>query len=72
VDVTVREDDCRIGKDYGAENISWLRRLAISIVRNHTKTKGSIRSKRARGLQRTVSGGNSRRNFRWKPNALGL
>ncbi len=48
MDVTFREDDCRIGKDYGAENISWLRRLAISIVRNHTKTKGSIRSKRVR------------------------
>ncbi len=48
MDVTFREDDCRIHKDYGAENMSWLRRLAISLIKRDTTMKDTIRGKRVR------------------------
>lgn len=48
MDVTFREDECRIRKDHGGENVSWLRRLAITILKNDTTRKDSIRAKRIR------------------------
>lgn len=46
MDVTFGEDECRIHKDHGAENVSWLRRLATSILKNDATKKCSIRQKR--------------------------
>jgi predicted transposase YbfD/YdcC len=48
MDVTFREDESRIHKDYGGENVSWLRRLAVTLIKHNTKQKGSIRQKRLR------------------------
>lgn len=48
MDVTFREDESRIRKDHGGENVSWLRRLAITLLKNDTTRKGSIRAKRIR------------------------
>lgn len=48
LDVTFREDDSRIHKDHGAENVSWLRRLAVSLIKLDTTIKDSIRAKRIR------------------------
>jgi predicted transposase YbfD/YdcC len=48
MDVTFREDESRIRKDYGGENVSWLRRLAISIIKNDKTRKDSIQAKRIR------------------------
>lgn len=48
MDVTFREDESRIHKDHGGENVSWLRRLAITLLRNETTIKDSIRAKRLR------------------------
>jgi predicted transposase YbfD/YdcC len=48
MDVTFREDESRIHKDHGGENVSWLRRLAISLIKRDTTMKDSIRSKRIR------------------------
>lgn len=48
MDVTFREDESRIHKDHGGENVSWLRRLAISLVKQETSLKDSIRAKRVR------------------------
>lgn len=48
MDVTFREDESRIQKDHGGENVSWLRRLAITLIKNETFLKDSIRSKRIR------------------------
>ena len=62
MDVTFREDECRIRKDHGGENVSWLRRLATSILKNDDTIKDSIRSKRIRAgydvnyLQNVLSG----------------
>jgi len=48
MDVTFREDECRIRNDHGGENVSWLRRLATTILKNDTTRKDSIRAKRIR------------------------
>lgn len=48
MDVTFREDESRICKDHGGENVSWLRRLAITLIKNETSRKDSIRGKRIR------------------------
>lgn len=48
MDVTFREDESRIHKDHGAENFSWLRRIAISLIKRDTTIKDSIRAKRFR------------------------
>jgi predicted transposase YbfD/YdcC len=48
MDVTFREDESRIHKDYGGENVSWLRRIATSFLKRDTTIKDSVRSKRIR------------------------
>lgn len=48
MDVTFREDESRIRKDHGGENVSWLRRLAITLIKNDKTRKDSIRGKRIR------------------------
>lgn len=48
MDVTFREDESRIQKDHGGENVSWLRRLAVSLIKHNTTRKASIRQKRLR------------------------
>jgi predicted transposase YbfD/YdcC len=53
MDVTFCEDQSRIRKDHGAENVSWLRRLAISLLSNETSRKDSIRAKRIRAAYTT-------------------
>jgi hypothetical protein len=37
LDVSFGEDDCRIRKDFGAENVSRLRRIALNLLK-HEKT----------------------------------
>jgi len=48
MDVTFGEDESRIHKDHGGENVSWLRRLAISLIKQETSLTDSIRAKRVR------------------------
>ena len=45
LDVTFREDESRIRKDHGAENVSWLRKWALALLKKNTD-RGSIRGKR--------------------------
>jgi len=45
LEVAFREDDSRIRKGYGAENMATLRRLAISLLKRES-TKQSIATKR--------------------------
>lgn len=44
LDVNYREDDCRIRKDDGAENVGVIRRFCLNMARLHPK-KASMRSK---------------------------
>jgi len=40
MDVTFREDESRIQGPRGGENVSWLRCLAITLLKNETSNKG--------------------------------
>jgi len=47
LDLTFREDDCRIRKDHAPENLALIRHLALNcLYRARTRYKGSIRSHR--------------------------
>jgi predicted transposase YbfD/YdcC len=47
LDVTFREDECRIRKDHGPENFATIRRAAVALIKQDT-SKGSIKQKRKR------------------------
>jgi predicted transposase YbfD/YdcC len=46
LDVTFREDDCRIRKGNAPQNMAVLRHMALNLLRQEQSTKCSIRSKR--------------------------
>jgi predicted transposase YbfD/YdcC len=46
LDVSFREDDSRLRKDHGPENMALLRRMVASLLQNETKGKGGIACKR--------------------------
>ena len=46
LDVSFREDECRIRKDHGPENMGMLRRLALSLLKKAAFLKGGIQTKR--------------------------
>lgn len=48
LDVSFDEDHSRIRKDHGAENFAWLRRFAVSLLKNESTIKDTIRAKRMR------------------------
>jgi predicted transposase YbfD/YdcC len=47
LDMTFREDECRIRKDHGPENFASLRRAALGLIKRD-KSKGSVKKKRKR------------------------
>jgi len=49
LDVTFREDDSRVRKGHGAENLALLRKIALNLLKQETSRKASIRSKRKLG-----------------------
>jgi predicted transposase YbfD/YdcC len=46
LDVTFNEDDSRISKNHGAENMAILRRMAVSIFKQYKGDKKSVRQRR--------------------------
>jgi predicted transposase YbfD/YdcC len=48
LDITFREDDCRIRKGNGAENFAVLRHIALNLLKQEKSTKLSLRAKRKR------------------------
>jgi predicted transposase YbfD/YdcC len=48
LDVSYREDACKVRKDNGAENLSVLRRCTLNLLKADTKTKAGIKNKRAK------------------------
>ena len=46
LDVSFDEDQCRMPLDHSAENMALLRRLALSLLKQHGG-KGSVRGKRS-------------------------
>ena len=48
LDVAFREDECRVRKGDGAENLSVLRRMALNLLKQEKTHKGGIEAKRCR------------------------
>lgn len=48
LDVSYREDECKIRKDNGAENFSVIRRATLNILKGDKKTKAGIKNKRSK------------------------
>ena len=46
LDVSFREDDCRIRKGHGAENFSRLRRIALNLLKQEKSVKIGVKGKR--------------------------
>jgi predicted transposase YbfD/YdcC len=46
LDVSFREDESRLRKDHGPENLALIRRLAASVLKNETTAKSGVASKR--------------------------
>ena len=46
LDVSFGEDDCRIRKGFGAENVSRLRRIALNLLKQEKTAKCGIKAKR--------------------------
>jgi hypothetical protein len=46
LDVTFREDQCRIRDRVAAQNIALPRKIAINLVRRHQGSKASLRGRR--------------------------
>ena len=46
LDITFREDDCRIRKGNGAVNFAVLRHIALNLLRRETSAKRSLKGKR--------------------------
>ena len=48
LDVSFGEDDCRIRKGFGAENVSRLRRIALNLLKQDETANCGIKSKRSK------------------------
>jgi hypothetical protein len=45
LDVTFKEDDCRICDENAAVNFPWLRKFALGLLKNESSIKASIHRK---------------------------
>jgi predicted transposase YbfD/YdcC len=50
LDVVFGEDHSRSRPEHGAENLAWLRRMAVSLLRNDTTCERSVRQKSIKAL----------------------
>jgi predicted transposase YbfD/YdcC len=46
LDIAFREDDCRIRKGNGAENVAVLRHIALNLLRREKTSRGSLKGRR--------------------------
>ena len=46
LDMTFREDECRIRKDHAPENIAVIRRMVMNLLKKDTKSKLSLKARR--------------------------
>ena len=48
LDVTFREDDCRVRQGYAAQNLALIRHLALTLLKNEKSAKVGIKIKRSK------------------------
>ena len=50
LDVSFREDDCRIRQDAGAQTMSVLRHIALNLIRRESSHKRGVKARRKRAV----------------------
>ena len=48
LDIALREDESRVRKGYGPENLGTMRHLALNMIRRETSSKGGVKARRPR------------------------
>ena len=48
LDMTFREDDCRVRQGYAAQNLATIRHIALNLLKNETSVKRGLQTKRQR------------------------
>jgi hypothetical protein len=46
LDIAFREDDCRIRKGYGAENMAVFRHIALNLIKQEKSVKLGVKNRR--------------------------
>jgi hypothetical protein len=46
LDIAFREDECRVRKDHGPENLAVLRHIALNLLKQEQTTNTGIKTKR--------------------------
>jgi predicted transposase YbfD/YdcC len=48
LDIAFREDQSRVRKGHGQQNLATMRRMALNLLRQETTSKGGVKAKRLR------------------------
>ena len=48
LDIAFREDECRVRKGHGPENLATMRHMAMNLIRRETSSKGGVKARRLR------------------------
>jgi predicted transposase YbfD/YdcC len=48
LDIAFREDESRVRKEHGQQNLATMRRMALNLLRQETTSKGGVKAKRLR------------------------
>ena len=43
LDIAFREDECRVRKGHGPENLATMRHMALNLIRGETNSKGGVK-----------------------------
>ena len=48
LDIAFREDESRVRKGHGPENLATMRHMALNVLRRETSSKGGVKTRRLR------------------------
>ena len=48
LDIAFREDESRVRKGHGPENLATIRHMALNLLRRETSSKGGVKARRLR------------------------
>jgi hypothetical protein len=48
LDIAFREDECRVRKEHGAQNLATLRHIAVNLLKQEKTAKIGVKNKRLR------------------------
>jgi hypothetical protein len=70
MDMTFRDDECRIRTEHAPANFTTLKHMAHNLIRKSAKDKDSLRLKRKTAARGRRLSRKSRRSLSFSPNSL--